>query len=62
MPEKLNCRKQLKDLKCCILIPTYNNAQTLEQVILSILEYTDQVLIVNDGARDTTPQILEKFK
>ncbi len=62
MPEKLNCRKQLKELKCCILIPTYNNAQTLEQVILSVLEYTDQVLIVNDGASDATRQILEKYK
>lgn len=47
--------------KCCILIPTYNNAQTLEQVILSVLEYTSEIIVVNDGASDTTPEILKKF-
>lgn len=47
--------------KICVLIPTYNNAQTLERVIADALAYTDQVIVVNDGSTDDTPAILEKF-
>ncbi len=45
-------------LKTCVLLPTYNNEQTLRQVIESILRYTDHIIIVNDGATDTTREIL----
>jgi glycosyltransferase involved in cell wall biosynthesis len=47
--------------KICVLIPTYNNAQTLERVIVDALAYTDQVIVVNDGSTDATTTILEKF-
>jgi glycosyltransferase involved in cell wall biosynthesis len=47
--------------KICVLIPTYNNAQTLERVVREVLVYTDQVVIVNDGSTDATSDILEKF-
>ncbi len=47
---------------CCVLIPTYNNEKTLEKVITDTLEYTNHIVIVNDGSTDTTPQILEKLK
>ena len=47
--------------KICVLIPTYNNAQTLEQVVNDALRYTDQVIVVNDGSTDGTSAILEKF-
>jgi glycosyltransferase involved in cell wall biosynthesis len=46
---------------CCILIPTYNNAGTLESVIESVLKYTHRVIIVNDGSTDNTKSILEKY-
>ncbi|UII28862.1 DUF2062 domain-containing protein [Fulvivirga maritima] len=42
-------------------MPTYNNDQTLEQVIESILPYTDDLIVVNDGATDNTANILGKF-
>jgi len=48
-------------LNCCVLIPTYNNHKTLHSVIEGVLEYTDQVIIVNDGATDTTKEILSHF-
>lgn len=47
--------------KICVLIPTYNNAQTLEQVIRDVLERTDQIIVVNDGATDHTAEILAQF-
>ncbi|WP_245804099.1 glycosyltransferase family 2 protein [Chryseolinea serpens] len=47
--------------KVCVLIPTYNNELTVGQVIRDVLEYTSQVIVVCDGATDTTPEILKQF-
>ena len=54
-------RQRFKELKCCVIIPTYNNDKTLEQVIWSVLEYAMDVIVMNDGATDQTPEILKKF-
>lgn len=54
-------KSKFKALKTCVLIPTYNNAKTLEDVIKRALDYCDEVIVVNDGATDSTPQILSKF-
>ena len=54
--------QKFKDLKVCVLIPTYNNSATLRKVIESVLEYTDDVIIVNDGSTDDTTKILNDFK
>lgn len=61
MPDKKHYRERMAELKCCVLIPTYNNAQTLGKVIQSVLEFTEQVLVVNDGATDASPEILKMF-
>lgn len=55
-------KSKFKALKACVLIPTYNNAKTLESVISKALEYCDEVIVVNDGATDSTPEIISKFK
>ena len=54
-------KSKFKALKTCVLIPTYNNAKTLENVIKRALDYCDEVIVVNDGATDSTTQILSKF-
>ncbi|MHA7057016.1 DUF2062 domain-containing protein [Aquimarina sp. M1] len=53
---------RFETLNCCVLIPTYNNQNTLDRVIQGVLEYTDQIIIVNDGATDDTATILEKYQ
>lgn len=53
--------KRMQEQKCCVLIPTYNNEKSLEQVIRSVLAYTSSILIVNDGATDNTVKILDQF-
>jgi len=45
----------------CVLIPTYNNAQTLATVIASVAKYTRQIVVVNDGSTDETEVILQQF-
>ncbi|HET6244630.1 MAG: DUF2062 domain-containing protein [Bacteroidetes bacterium] len=50
------------DHKICVIIPTYNNATTLKKVIDDVLEYTDNVIVVNDGSTDGTSDILALYK
>ncbi len=61
MADKVHIKELFDELKCCVIIPTYNNAATLAQVINSVLEYTDHVIVVNDGSIDETEKILSGF-
>lgn len=47
--------------RACILIPTYNNAGTLQRVLDEVLQYTTNLIIVNDGSTDSTAQILSEY-
>lgn len=47
--------------KICVLIPTYNNAGTLRTVISDVLNYSSDVIVVNDGSTDSTREILRSF-
>jgi glycosyltransferase involved in cell wall biosynthesis len=50
-----------RGLKVCVLIPTYNNSKTLRSVIAGILDYTENIIVVNDGSTDATGEILKEF-
>ena len=54
-------REMFKEMKVCILVPTYNNEQTLAKVLESLLVYTDQIIVVNDGSTDSTSVVLSRF-
>ncbi len=45
----------------CVIIPTYNNQKTLQRVIDGVLNYTQNIIIVNDGSTDETFSILQKY-
>jgi glycosyltransferase involved in cell wall biosynthesis len=55
-------QEKMQQLKCCVLVPTYNNGQTLEKVLKDILKITQNLIVVNDGATDQTASILENFQ
>jgi glycosyltransferase involved in cell wall biosynthesis len=57
----MNYRSELKQMGICVIVPTYNNHKTVKRVIESVLEYTDDLIVVNDGATDETPAILNEF-
>jgi len=44
-----------------VLVPTYNNSETLANVLQEVLNYTDQIIVVNDGSTDNTSEILQLF-
>ncbi|MFK7812848.1 MAG: DUF2062 domain-containing protein [Maribacter sp.] len=51
----------MEQLKCCVLVPTYNNHKTLQKVLECIIEYTKNIIVVNDGSTDSTGKILQNF-
>lgn len=51
----------ISEKKICILIPTYNNEKTLKRVIDGVLDYTESIIVVNDGSTDSTNQILSSY-
>jgi glycosyltransferase involved in cell wall biosynthesis len=54
-------REKFESRKICVVVPTYNNATTLKEVITNLLTYTDNVIVVNDGSTDETEQILKSI-
>jgi len=54
-------KQKIIDLNVCVLIPTYNNDITLKRVIDGVLQFTQNIIVVNDGSTDTTSQILEAY-
>lgn len=43
---------------CCVLIPTYNNGTTLKKLVEDVMQYTSNIIVVNDGSTDNTGEIL----
>ena len=44
--------------RLCIIIPTYNNAGTIRQVVVDACRICANVIVVNDGSTDDTSEIL----
>lgn len=59
---KTDLIKTMRRLKICVLIPTYNNAGTLRHVLSDILNYSSDVIVVNDGSTDSTNMILNELR
>ncbi len=54
-------KQRFKEKKCCVLIPTYNNATNITNVIREALEYCDDIYVINDGSTDETLSLIEEF-
>lgn len=50
-----------KEIRYCVIVPTYNNENTLRQVLTQILNVTPDVIVVNDGSTDSTSSIIADF-
>lgn len=47
--------------RICTIVPTYNNSGTIADVVSRLLNYSDNVIVVNDGCTDGTKEILAGF-
>jgi glycosyltransferase involved in cell wall biosynthesis len=53
--------ERMNQLKICVIVPTYNNHKTLKRVLDSVLQYTSNIIVVNDGSTDATAKILGDY-
>ena len=58
----LTYKQRMAELKCVVLMPTYNNAGTIAQVISDVKEFATDVIVVNDGSTDNTASILASIE
>ncbi|KQB38823.1 DUF2062 domain-containing protein [Flavobacterium aquidurense] len=61
MQPTLSQQELLNSTNFCVIVPTYNNHKTLKKVLDSILAFTTNIIIVNDGSTDTTGEILKQY-
>ena len=54
-------RAKMQQLKVCTVMPTYNNAGTLRDVVEKVLSFCNDVIVVNDGCTDDSAEILASF-
>ena len=52
---------QFEQLKVCILVPTYNNAVTLDALLKDLQRLNAYIIVVNDGSTDETQNILDQY-
>ena len=58
----IDIRTKINNLGIVVIVPTYNNEKTLKQVIDDIKDYTNNIIVVNDGSTDSTSEILNQIK
>lgn len=51
----------IDEQKILVVVPTYNNAGTIVSVIEQVRQYSDHILVVNDGSTDTTAEIIRSL-
>lgn len=55
-------KETLRARGVCVVIPTYNNASTVGQVVEASKAYCQDVIVVNDGSTDGTSAVLDGIK
>ena len=49
-------------MKFCVIIPVYNSENLIADVIKSVLQYAENLIVVNDGSTDRTIDELSEYK
>lgn len=55
-------RNKMRQRKVCVVMPTYNNRGTVGNVVERVLEFCNDVIVVNDGCTDDTAMVLALFE
>lgn len=58
----MNQDNDIRQRNICLVLPTYNNSQTVGKVIEELLEHTTHIIVVNDGSTDSTAKILTAYR
>lgn len=57
--DRTELKQSLRRRGICVVIPTYNNAGTITDVVTRALEHCGDVFVVCDGCSDSTTELLE---
>lgn len=49
-------------MKIYVVIPAYNEASKLHRVLEGVKKYTKEIIVVDDGSQDQTPQVAKKYR
>lgn len=55
-------RETMHQRAICVVVPTYNNVGTIEQVVRDVCKYCADVIVVDDGCTDDTANVLQTIK
>ena len=61
-PTEPTTQERLHRRGICVIIPTYNNAGTIADVVQRTLAQCSDVIVVDDGCTDDTPRILDAIE
>jgi glycosyltransferase involved in cell wall biosynthesis len=50
-----------REARFLVAVPIYNEQRYIPRVLAHVLEYANDVLVIDDGSTDNTPQLLSKF-
>lgn len=53
-------KETFSSLGCVLVIPVFNNGNTIGNVIADVKRYADTIWVVNDGSTDSTAKVLAK--
>lgn len=56
-----DCKLYFRNTSTCVIVPTFNNAGTVIDVLDRLQPYIDDIIVVNDGSTDNTQQLLEAY-
>lgn len=56
-----DCKEYFVKVRACIVVPTYNNAGTLIDVLDRLRPYVEDIIVVNDGSTDSTKELLDNY-
>ena len=62
MSQPSHFKNIFKDDKVCVIIPTYNNQNTIVGVVEDVKRYCENIFVVNDGSTDQTEALLASRK
>lgn len=57
----METKQYMHKLGICVVIPTYNNSKTINEVIDNCLKWATSIIVVNDGSTDDTDKLLSRY-
>lgn len=56
-----NYDKKMTKQKTGILIPAYNEEDNISRTLEDVLQYTENIVVINDGSQDKTTKIVKQY-